>query len=166
MPDLLTWPEAFPAPSDQFQVDTQPATIRTNMEGGTVRQRRRYTTDYALLAVKWQFTDVEYGIFQAFVFNYLNQGSDWFKMSLPVAGGGLVQHAVRFVGGNFKASYVPVSNWDVTATLEVTDVQRFNRDTLDIYLYLGFTESELNGFLATLAGIHNAVHYVAPINLN
>lgn len=161
-----TWPTNFPAPSADFSTDTEASSVRTRMESGRYRQRRRYTQDLVLVDIAWDLTDTEYGIFQAFVQHTLEQGTQWFDISIPVSGQGMQTHTVRFLEGKYKASYVPVSHWKVSARVEVQQPHRFDTSTLDIFVSLGATESQLNLLLVTTNNLHVALHSTLPSTFN
>lgn len=162
MSDPIVWPLSFTRPSENFKCEILPSSIRTNMDSGITRQRRRFTTDYAQLSVRWDFSDTEFGIFAAFHQYKLVQGSAWFTINLPLGGDGMQPHIARFVDGKYSHDYVPVGYWAVSATLEVQQINRFSEATLDIYLYLGFTQAEIEGLLRLFDRFHAVVNTDLP----
>lgn len=153
-------------PSQSLSGDTAPNTIRTAMESGLTRQRRRYTTEVLQLRVVWEFSDTEFGVFMAFHKHKVNMGCDWFLMPLPIGGGAVVDTVVRFKEGNFNQQYVPVNNWTVSATLEVQERPVFTEEVLDFYLGIGFSENELTNLVAASIDFHYCVHTTLQTNLN
>jgi hypothetical protein len=136
------------------------------MESGRFRQRRRFTVDHTLVDITWELTDTELGVFEAFCEHRLAQCTSWFEIELPLGGTGMAKHVARFVEGKYKISYEPVSHWKVQARLEVEDVKRFDNTTLEIYLLLGYSESELLNLIGIIDETHRVIHEVLPANLN
>lgn len=155
----VLWIPGFNRPKTNLSAEVQPSSIRTAMESGTFRQRRRFTTDYTQVEVSWSLSDTEFGIFSAFCQYKLQQCSAWFNIELPLGGLGMVVHTARFVDATYKHDYDEVGYWIVSAKLEIQQVHRFAESTLDLYLYLGFTQAQLDGLLDLFDNVHHAVHH-------
>lgn len=92
--------------------------IRTEMEAGLARVRRRFISVPTDFQVQWEFTRAELGIFEEFYENDLLSGSAWFNIKL-VNGVGETTYLARFKEPyEVKTSHREFS-WMVTATLEV-----------------------------------------------
>lgn len=94
-----------------------PSGKRTKMDG-KVNQDSRFHVTVVFKNVSFLFEDLEWRIFQSWVFHLLNNGTDWFTMELPGADGGLrTAQTVRFVDGQYQSKAVN-EKWSVTAVLE------------------------------------------------
>lgn len=135
----FTWPSEpiLPKPSVDLGGSVKPATVRTNMESGRPRQRKRFTTGWRTKNVSWVLTNDEFAIFQAIVKFKLNNGADFFDMALPIGDpddeteAEFAVQSVRFVDGVYKYSYQDVMHWKVSATLETENTSPMDEATLD-----------------------------------
>jgi hypothetical protein len=112
--------EDLPAPSwDNYALEPGDATVRTDMEVGTARQRRRTTTPPDMFKVTWDFNDTQMAQFREWFRSDTgaSNGAAWFSITLASGDTGLTQRECRFVG-SFKAILIPVMHWQVTAQLE------------------------------------------------
>ena len=120
---MATWPATLPAPKlAGYTVAPTDATIRTDMEFGAARARRRTFARLDRVAVSWVFTDAEMAIFRTWFDNDAEAagGSAWFSISLRVGNTGATTQEARFVGP-FEAVLMKSSLWSVTGSLEVRD---------------------------------------------
>jgi hypothetical protein len=162
---MQTWPAEFPLPNVDLSASLEPNTIRTTMDSGATRQRRRFSSDVITVDASWSLSDTEFGVFIAYHDYRLNAGNDWFEMPLPL-GGGVHVHVVRFVEGKFDQQYDEVSYWTVSAKLEVVQRVKFSPELLSFYLDIGFSESATGNLLSLIDSFHNCVHVTLPNNLN
>lgn len=109
----------LPLPSTSFSGSIEPAVIETKMDSGRIRSRRRFTRELRNYNATWEMDDFQFGMFQAWVFYELKSGSEFFNISLPLGGEGFKTVSARIKGGKYSWQYKPVSNWTVTATLQV-----------------------------------------------
>jgi hypothetical protein len=121
---MEAFPATLPKPTQALSLRQRANSIRTKMDAGNVRQRRRFTTEILQVEIRWEFTDAEMSLFISWHKQKINLGTDWFTLSLPLGTTGFQTHTVRFQDGDFNQDYVPVSNWEVSATLDVQ--QRVN----------------------------------------
>lgn len=140
-------------------------TLRTQMESGTYRQRRRYTAERLAMRATWTLDDTEFAVFVAIHKWKLNLGNDWFQMDIPL-GGGILPHVVRFVDGKFDQNYDDVQYWRVGAVLEIQERAVISEAALDLYLELGFSEDALTNIISAIDGFHECLHQTLPSNLN
>lgn len=92
--------------------------VRTEMEAGLARVRRRFVSVPTDFTVQWEFTIGELAIFEKFYEQDLLQGAAWFNIKL-VNGVGETIYLARFkeqysVNTSHREFY-----WTVSATLEV-----------------------------------------------
>jgi len=126
---MISLPDSLPLPTQDYSLTVNNSAIRTQMESGRFRQRRRFTSSQNEISVKWEFTDEEYQLFESFVFYALNGGTSWFETKL-VSGGGIVTHTARIQDGSIKASYREHFGWAVSATLDIETVNRMDALTI------------------------------------
>lgn len=129
---METWPSVLPNPSTNFSGSVESATVRTKMDSGYVRSRKRFTQQVETLKVRWEMSDEQLAIFKAWHRFKISAGADWFLCNLAL-GSGMRQYKVRFAS-NYDDSHKGVLYWTVTASLE----------------YIGapaLTEAELNAIL-------------------
>lgn len=113
------FPAKLPPPSvEGYGLEPETAFIRTDMEGGTARQRRRYTAAPTRVPVQWNFTFAEFALFEYWYENTIQSGAAWFELGL--ANGSLfnVQEA-RFTQAWRARADKSALYWEVSATLEV-----------------------------------------------
>lgn len=119
---MSTWPSTLPAPTvDGYSIEPFDQTIRTDMESGAARTRRRTRARMDMINVAWKFTDTQMSTFRAWFENDSTGaagGAGWFTVSLNVGDGGITSKEARF-NGVFKPNLLSKSVWNVTATLEV-----------------------------------------------
>ena len=129
-----TYPAILPGVSDSLKIGHDIPVIRTKFETGRARQRSRFENKTSMYSVRWQLSDAEHDIFEAFHRIKLNNGNDWFNISLP-ATQGIQTVLARFVKGQYSKNHKGVLYWVVSAKLEVEEDY-------------GLTEAELNALLS------------------
>lgn len=119
---MATWPTTLPAPMAQgYSIDPIDPVIRTDMEVGAVRARRRSAARQDKVGVAWAFSDTQLQTFREWFDDDATGaagGSAWFYIALKVGKGGSTTEEARFTGP-FKAAFLGGDRWQVTATLEV-----------------------------------------------
>lgn len=119
---MAAWPGTLPPPRvANYALTPLPETVRTDMEVGSARVRRRTSARNDHLKVAWRFTDAEMATFRSWFDDAAAGaagGAAWFTMSLPVGNGGIATQEVRFIG-SYEAALQPGLRWSVTAQLEV-----------------------------------------------
>ena len=119
---MSSWPTTLPPPSAYgYALNPVDQTVRTEMEGGAARARRRTTARNDRLNVAFELTDAQLAIFRAWFEDAATGaagGAGWFSTTLALGTGGKVATTARFIGA-YKVAYVPVMNWTVTAELEI-----------------------------------------------
>lgn len=120
---MALWPIALPDPKiSGYGLNPVDPIIRTDMEGGNVRTRRRSTARLDKVSVLWSLSDAEFALFRGWyddAVSGINGGSSWFTCSLAVGTSGTSVVEARFTA-IWQAKPMPgLQYWDVTATLEV-----------------------------------------------
>lgn len=115
---MPTWPSLLPRPQIAgYELNPVDQTVRTDMEIGTARSRRRTVSRNDQIAVNWLFTDTQMAVFRAFFDGDAAGGSAWFSVDLAFGDSGLHNREARFVGP-WQATPTGGLNWGVTAILE------------------------------------------------
>ena len=119
---MATWPTTLPAVSlSGYSIEPVDQSVRTDMEVGSARARRRTAARLDIVSVSWLFTDAQMAIFRAWFEDGATGaagGAGWFTIGLPMGDGGVVSSDARFVGVP-KPSLLSGKNWRVSASLEV-----------------------------------------------
>ena len=133
----LTWPDILPKPTfDGYGLEPMDAVLRTEMEAGPARQRRRFTHVPTRIAVRWRFSANQMAIFESWFVHKAEAGAVWFEMEL-LSGQGLVVHEARFFGSGsnpYKAIPYRSGHWLVTSSLEVRERPIMSEGVLDLTL--------------------------------
>lgn len=118
------YPSTLPKPNIQgYSLTPQQNVIRTDMEAGAARQRRRFTRETTTATVTWLFTIQEMSVFEYWWENLAQHGAAWFTMSI-ISGKGVQTVNCRFTEP-WKATARP-GLFDVSATLEIENIPTIN----------------------------------------
>lgn len=158
MATTVTYPAKLPLPLVRnYGVEPGEAILRTDMEAGPARQRRRFTQVPTRIAVMWRFNATQMALFEAWYKHQAKEGGEWFRVSL-LNGLGLVEHEARFTK-QYKAGLLGGTLWDVTSELEIRERPTITADALAILL----TE-DFDGLSAAIDATHTAIHTTLPAN--
>jgi len=140
----IFWPSTLPLPSiEGYGVHPGEAILRTEMEAGPARQRRRFTQVPSRITVRWVLRRDQFALFESWYRWQAKEGGAWFEIDL-LGGLGLVTHEARFTR-QFTARLLPANRWEVTSELEIRERPVLSEDALSIAL----TE-DLSGLLAAI----------------
>ena len=116
---MAAFPSNLPSPLlDGYEVAPVESTVRTDMEAGAARVRRRTSAKNDKVTLSWAFSDAEFKQFRAWHDADINGGASWFDMYLHT-GSASSNVQARF-SGVFKASLIASRlHWKVSATLEI-----------------------------------------------
>ena len=119
---MATWPSTLPAPMAQgYSVEPVDPVVRTDMEVGAVRARRRTAARQDKVTAAWAFSDAELETFRDWFDDDATGaagGSAWFYIDLRIGKGGSTTEEARFASAP-KIAHVSGDRWQVSATLEV-----------------------------------------------
>ena len=102
----ITWPTTLPLPSvEGYGLTPQEAVLRTDMESGPARQRRRFRQTPTRITVRWLFSETQFALFEAWYKYHADEGGQWFEITL-LGGLGLLPHEARFTR-QFEAHLCP-----------------------------------------------------------
>lgn len=115
------FPVALPKPSmRQYSLKPMNNVLRTEMESGPARTRRRYISVPTDVSVVWTLTLAELGTLQTFYREAIYDGAGWFQIPV-VMGDGEVLRKARFKEPYQAATAANEHVWQVSATLEVME---------------------------------------------
>lgn len=132
----VAWPSVLPNPSvSDYGYDPTDQTVRTDMESGTPRVRRRTTSTHSTFSVSWMMDGAELALFEGWHQHVINGGVAWFDVTLKT-GNGLQTHEARFVGPYAAKALSPGNRfWTVTAKLETEDRKPMAEEDVYIAIY-------------------------------
>jgi hypothetical protein len=163
----VTWPDTLPLPTfGGYGVEPVDSILRTEMESGPARQRRRYTQTPTRMPVRWRFTAWEFALFESWFKHKAKEGGEWFSINL-LGGLGMVPHEARFVGrGSSPYRATPTrggpgdgARWVVTSALEVRERPVLDEGALEV----GLSE-DVAGFLAACNSFNSLVNQTLSQN--
>ncbi|MGL6245650.1 hypothetical protein [Pseudomonas sp.] len=114
---MAAWPSTLPGPLvDGYAISPVEQTVRTDMEVGAARVRRRSFARNDLVDVSFLFTGAQFATFRAWSESDGAGGAAWFEIDLDVDGV-IAPEEARFKGA-WKAARNGIY-WKITAQLEV-----------------------------------------------
>lgn len=117
----IDFPVGLPLPlRSGYDVNHASPLMRSEMQSGRARQRRRYTSVPSLASVSWIFTQSEAQFFEAWFRWQLSDGTEWFNARLRTPMG-LMACECRFADMYAGPTLVGVDRWQVQAQLEIRD---------------------------------------------
>ena len=115
---MPVWPASLPLPRrNDYALEPVDPVVRSEMESGPARQRRRFSAYPTRIPVRWSMSDGQFAVFEAFYRNILD-GQEWFDTDL-INGIGRTTYSARFAG--IWRAAKRGARWDVDAVLEVRD---------------------------------------------
>ena len=112
------WPDRLPLPTiEGYGIQPGEAILRTEMEAGPARQRRRFTDVPSRITVRWVMRAEQFLLFEAWYRWAAAEGGAWFEIDL-LGGLGLLPQEARFTR-QFEARPHRGRLWEVTSELEV-----------------------------------------------
>jgi len=88
--------ESAIAIQDGYGIEPSNPIIRTEMEGGPAKQRRRFSQATTAYPIAWIFTQSEFADFETWHKDDIHDGADWFQLMLA-NGQGVTEQTARFV---------------------------------------------------------------------
>lgn len=138
----VAWPDTLPLPTfEGYGIEPQDSILRTEMESGPARQRRRYTQTPTRIPARWRFTAWEFALFESWFKYKAKEGGEYFSINL-LGGLGMVSHEARFVGrGSSPYRAQPMrggpgdgARWIVTSALEIRERPTLSEEALEVAL--------------------------------
>ena len=116
---MATWPTSFPLPQTPgYALEPQQAFLRTQMDAGPARQRRRFSTTPTRVPVSFKMSLVQFETFEAWYKFEINDGAGWFTITLA-NGKGLTSCEARFPEMYKASPEGSTFRWIVDGVLEV-----------------------------------------------
>ena len=116
---MATWPITLPRPlADDYGIQPVDPSIRTDMDVGAARVRRRTRARNDRVRVVWQLTPEQAAIFRAWFEDDAGAagGSAWFDIQIDIAEGGLQDVEARFAD-MWRGDLQGKNQWRISATL-------------------------------------------------
>lgn len=120
---LESWPEALNSLAQRGTFSHKPgdANIRTDMDGGPSRVRRRFTNVPQQYQFQVLMTSLEKLVFEGFFANIVNAGADWFSMPV-VVGNEYLTSTVRIVKDGVSFSDAGYDKYILSLGIEIRDL--------------------------------------------
>lgn len=153
---MPVWPELLPLPTiDGYSVSPQDGILRTAMDMGPARQRRRYTTTPTRIAVRWLMNAEQCALFEGWYRWYAKEGGSWFDITL-LGGLGLTLHQARFTKP-YEAHLKGGRLWEIMSELEVRE-----RPTLSHDIVMLMVSEDVSKLTEEAENFHLFVHQTLP----
>ena len=152
----IIFPKHLPHPTvEGYSIRPDEAIIRTDMEAGPARQRRRYTQTPSKISVRWLMKQEQFCLFEAWYKYYAKEGAEWFYITL-LGGLGLLEQEARFTQ-QFESRLLNGYLWEITSELEIRDRPTLTAGALTILLNNDYTKLVLS-----IDRFHNFIHVCCP----
>ena len=156
----ITWPSTLPLPTVQgYGVQPGEAILRTEMEAGLARQRRRFTDVPTKVSVRWIMRRDQYAIFEGWYRWHAREGASWFAITL-LGGLGLLEQEARFTRQISSRLLAGGTLWEITSELEIRE-----RPVLDEGLLNLLLSEDAQGIITAGENLHILVHQTLQMRL-
>lgn len=157
----ILWPDTLPLPTVQgYNIQPGDTILRTEMDAGLARQRRRFTNAPTKVSVRWIMRRDQYAIFEGWYRWHAKEGANWFSITL-LGGLGLLEQEARFTRQFASRLLAGGTLWEVTSELEIRE-----RPVLDEGLLNLLLSEDPQGIIIAVDGLHTLVHQTLPIQMN
>jgi hypothetical protein len=117
---MANWPSTLPKPAlSGYSLEPQNAVLKTQMEAGPNRYRKRYTSVPMDVKASLLLTAEQMSAFKTFYQTTINQGADWFVFDGLNLGNGYATGSEVHFTEPYKANYIGRGQWDINFSLEV-----------------------------------------------
>lgn len=118
---MISYPSQLPRPLiDSYKLNTTNPLMRSEMNSGRARQRRKFTSVPTTVKVRWNMDRLQAGFFEAWYARTLLDGAEWFVCELETTAG-FQEYECRFTGIYDGPEKVQVLRWEFSATLELRE---------------------------------------------
>lgn len=115
----IAYPPQLPYPSrEDYGLQHVDPMVRTQMQSGRARQRRRFTSVPTMARVSWTLTTGQAQLFEGWYKHIINDGASWFECPLQTPMG-IKHYEARFTGIYDGPDLVGVDHWRVSAQVEI-----------------------------------------------
>ena len=156
---MIAWPETLPLPTvEGYGIQPGDAILRTEMEAGPARQRRRFTQVPSRVSVRWIMRRDQFALFEAWYRWQAKEGGAWFEIEL-LGGLGLLTQEARFTR-QFQAQLLGGTLWEIRSELEIRE-----RPVLDEGLLNLLLSEDAQGIIIVSNSLYLLVHQTLPQRL-
>ena len=156
---MIAWPETLPLPTvEGYGIQPGDAILRTEMEAGPARQRRRFTQVPSRVSVRWIMRRDQFALFEAWYRWQAKEGGAWFEIEL-LGGLGLLTQEARFTR-QFQAQLLGGTLWEIRSELEIRE-----RPVLDEGLLSLLLSEDAQGIITVSNSLYVLVHQTLPQRL-
>ncbi len=158
----ISYPSTLPRPNQpKYSLQPIDPVVRTNMDTGSPRNRRRFTAYPTQIQVEWLFSEAEMATFEAWFDWIINSGESWFNIDL-INGLNVTTYEARFVGQGknpWKGDMQPGNAYLVSTILEVRSRPIIDATYLEVVTAYApddvtYASPVLHSFLNTLSSIN------------
>lgn len=143
---LVEYPTQLPMPDlSGYELNPVSPFIRTNMESGRARQRRRFTSVPVMVPFTITLKNVHLQIFEGWFRWLINDGVDWFMGPAKTALG-VRNYEMRFTQ-MYRLTPISPTEWLVTTEIELRERQTVGKDLIefpDFILYANIIDLAIN----------------------
>lgn len=119
----IDFPAGLPRPlRNGYGLNHVSPLMRSELQSGRARQRRKYTSVPSIASVSWLLTQQEATIFESWFRYDIVDGSEWFNAVLRTPMG-LQPYECRFVDMYSGPELVGITHWRFSANLEIRERQ-------------------------------------------
>lgn len=156
---MIAWPETLPLPTvEGYGIQPGDAILRTEMEAGPARKRRRFTQVPSRVSVRWIMRRDQFALFEAWYRWQAKEGGAWFEIEL-LGGLGLLTQEARFTR-QFQAQLLGGTLWEIRSELEIRE-----RPVLDEGLLNLLLSEDAQGIITASNSLYVLVHQTLPQRL-
>lgn len=156
---MIAWPDTLPLPTvEGYGIQPGDAILRTEMEAGPARQRRRFTQVPSRVSVRWIMRRDQFALFEAWYRWQAKEGGAWFEIEL-LGGLGLLTQEARFTR-QFQAQLLGGTLWEIRSELEIRE-----RPVLDEGLLNLLLSEDAQGIITVSNSLYVLVHQTLPQRL-
>ena len=119
----IDFPAGLPTPlRSGYELQHVSPLMRSELESGRVRQRRRYTSVPTIVSVSWILTRQQAQVFESWFRYEIEDGAGWFncRLNTPV---GLQDYECRFADMYSGPQLVARDHWQFSADIEIRERQ-------------------------------------------
>ena len=128
----IPYPEGLPcALRENYSLQTVSPLMRTQLESGRARQRRRFTNVPTMAQVSWNMSPGQGQIFEGWFRWLLKDGAEWATIPLKTPSG-LADYECRFTDIYQGPTPIGADKWRYTAELEIMERQTLPQDWIEL----------------------------------
>lgn len=133
----IEYPSQLPTPlREGYGMSTVSPLMRTDMDSGRARQRRRFTSVPTIVSASWLMSNGQAALFESWFQHVAMDGAAWFQCPLQTPGGGIAHYDARFVDMYSGPELVGLSSWRFTAEIEIRERQTLPKGWLEFPDYV------------------------------